>query len=180
MAPLEAVKEAMMIVMTNNIFQFGDAYFLQLLGTAMGTSAACMWATIYFSIHKNDCLLPMFGNHIILYNRYIEDIFGIWIRESDDNWELFKTETNNFRLLKWDFSELSHSVNFLDLMISINHGEITFCTYQKLMNLYHYIPLHSAHPPGLIRGMIYGLVKTYYYQNSRDRDYIIILSLLHK
>jgi hypothetical protein len=28
--------------------------------------------------------------------------------------------------------------------------------------------------------MIYGLVKTYYYQNSRDRDYIIILSLLHK
>ena len=180
MFPLEAVKEAMMIVMTNNIFQFGDAYFLQLLGTAMGTSAACMWATIYFSIHENDCLLPMFGNHIILYNRYIDDIFGIWIGESDDNWELFKIETNNFGLLKWDFSELSHSINFLDLTISINHGEITFCTYQKLMNLYHYIPPHSAHPPGLIRGMIYGLVKTYYFQNSRDRDYITILSLLHK
>ena len=46
--PLEAVIDAMVLVMTNNIFEWGDMYFLQLLGTAMGTSAACMWATIYF------------------------------------------------------------------------------------------------------------------------------------
>ena len=40
--PLEAVKDAMKLVMENNIFQWGDLYFLQMLGTAMGTSAACM------------------------------------------------------------------------------------------------------------------------------------------
>ena len=40
--PLAAVKSAMELVMRNNIFMRGDCYFLQLLGTAMGTSAACM------------------------------------------------------------------------------------------------------------------------------------------
>ena len=47
--PLETVKEAMKLVMRNNVFEYGDLYFLQLLGTAMGTSAACMWATILLS-----------------------------------------------------------------------------------------------------------------------------------
>ena len=178
--PLDAVKDAMKIVMTNNIFQFGDAYFLQLLGTAMGTSAACMWATIYFSVHESDCLLPTFGHHMILYVRYIDDIFGIWIGDSDDDWLLFQNETNSFGVLQWDFSPLSRSINFLDLTISVESGKITFCTYQKLMNLYQYISPHSAHPPGVVRGMVYGLVKTYRNQNSREQDYITILSLLHR
>ncbi len=39
---------------------------------------------------------------------------------------------------------------------------------------------HSAHPPGVVRGMVYGLVKTYHNQNSREQDYITILSLLHR
>jgi len=36
--PLEAVKDAMAIVMRNIIFEWGDKNFLQLFGTAMGTS----------------------------------------------------------------------------------------------------------------------------------------------
>ena len=181
--PLEAVKEAMKIVMTNNIFQFGDAYFLQLLGTAMGTSAACMWATIYFSVHENNCLLPLFGNELFLYVRFIDDIFGIWIGSPDEDnidWKHFQDMTNSFGLLKWKFSELSDSVDFLDLTIQVDNGKITTRTYQKLMNLYQYISPHSAHPPGLVKGMIYGLVKTYFKQNSREQDYISIVSLLHK
>ena len=40
--PLEAIKEAMELVMRNNNFEWGDMCFLQLLGTAMGTSAVCV------------------------------------------------------------------------------------------------------------------------------------------
>jgi hypothetical protein len=41
--PLAAVLEAMVVIMKNNIFEFGTCYFLQLVGTAMGTSATVMW-----------------------------------------------------------------------------------------------------------------------------------------
>ena len=58
--PLEAVKEAIGYIMRNNHFVFGDLNFLQILGTAMGTSAACIWATIYYGYHEVKKLLPTF------------------------------------------------------------------------------------------------------------------------
>ena len=61
--PLQAVKEAMELVMRNNIFEWGDLYFLQLLGTAMGTSSACMWATIYFAVGHT----TKYGHHLPLF-----------------------------------------------------------------------------------------------------------------
>ena len=65
--PLEAVKRAMEHIMRNNVFEFGDMHFLQLIGTAMGTSAAVMFATIYFAYHKATCILPKYGKHLHYY-----------------------------------------------------------------------------------------------------------------
>ena len=59
--PLEAVLEARTIIMKNIIFEFGHYYFLQLLGTAMSTSIAVMWATIYFAYHEVHTLIPNHG-----------------------------------------------------------------------------------------------------------------------
>jgi len=143
--PLEAVKEAMTLVMQNNIFEWGDLRFLQLLGTAMGTSAACMWATIYFGVHESTTLMPRFGNHLLLYCRFIDDIFGIWIGNPNGLYfNQFIEYTNNFGLLKWDFSARSQSVDFLDLTIFIEDGRLLTKTYQKPMNLYQYISMHDT------------------------------------
>jgi hypothetical protein len=38
----EAIICALEIVMRNNLFKFGDTYWLQITGTAMGTPPACM------------------------------------------------------------------------------------------------------------------------------------------
>ena len=75
--PLGAVKDAMVLVRKNNIFEWGNKYFLQLLGTAMGTSAACMWDTVYFAIHETQTLIPTFSSNLLFYKRFIDDIFGI-------------------------------------------------------------------------------------------------------
>ena len=48
------------------------------------------------------------------------------------------------------------------------------------MNLYLYIPPHSAHPPGTIKGMVYGLLRRYYEQNSLREDFLNIMSLLFR
>ena len=48
------------------------------------------------------------------------------------------------------------------------------------MNLCLYIPPHSAHPPGMIKGTVYGLLRRYYEQNSEREDFLLIMSLLFK
>ena len=123
--PLAAVKAVMELVMCNNIFEWGDCYFLQLLGTAMGTSAACMWATIYFAVHEISTLIPKFNTKLLLLLRFIDDIMGIWIGNPlDQDWKDFKRETNNFGILEWEFEEPSKKVNFLDLTITIENNKI--------------------------------------------------------
>ncbi|KAL7517954.1 hypothetical protein ACHAWF_000169, partial [Thalassiosira exigua] len=91
--PLQAVKDAMKILMTNNIFEFGSLHFLQLLGTAMGTSAV---------------LLPDFGKYFYHRHlcRFIDDIFAIWICDAYRSaccpyFDAFTAALNNFGLLKW-------------------------------------------------------------------------------
>ena len=71
----------MATIMLNNHFEFRDLDILKLLGTAMGTSSACMWATMYYGVHESKTLIPKFkpqlkdGKMI----RWINNIFGCWV-----------------------------------------------------------------------------------------------------
>ena len=166
--PLSAVKAAMILVMRNNLFEWGNMYFLQLLGTAMGTSAACMWATIYFATHEINTLIPRYTNNLLIFRRFIDDIFGICIDNGTANaWESFQQDTNDFCILIWEFKELATSVDFLDLTISIKQIKIATNTYQKKLNLYQYIMPRSNHPPGMMQGIIYSLMQNYHRKKHR-------------
>jgi hypothetical protein len=66
------------IVMKHNIFQFDDMFWLQLHSTAMGTSTACMYATLYYAYHERLTLLSTFSNKLLYFCRFIDDIFRIW------------------------------------------------------------------------------------------------------
>jgi hypothetical protein len=50
--PFALIMELLRIVMKYNIFQFDDCWFHLQNGTAMGTYIACIYATIYYSYHK--------------------------------------------------------------------------------------------------------------------------------
>ena len=44
----------------------------------------------------------------------------------------------------------------MDMTISIREDQVVTSLHEKLMNLYLYIPPHSAHPPGVLTGLISG------------------------
>ena len=131
--PLDAVLAAMQIIMTHNIFQWGTMFFLQLIGTAMETSAAVMWATIYFAYHEEYCLIPYHGHKMLYFKRFIDDMFAIWIGNTTTDWDSFCADVNNFGILTWDIEDNApaRSVDFLDLMLTIEDNRIVSKTIQK-------------------------------------------------
>jgi hypothetical protein len=147
--------------MLNNIFSFGNTFWLQLTGTAMETLTACAYATITYGHYENTTILPTFQDNLLYYLRYIDDILGIWLPPKDepDNWENFKNQLDNWGNLKCKVEQPSNQTTFLDLNINIKDSTISFSTYQKPLNLYLYLPPLSAHPPSCLKGLIKGEVQ---------------------
>ncbi|KAL7530990.1 hypothetical protein ACHAWF_003587, partial [Thalassiosira exigua] len=104
--------------------------------------------------------------------RFIDDLFGIWICDECNNpaqcrhWNQFQTKLNNFGVLRWTINEPSKQCVFLDLSIKIDGHRNVTCTYQKPTKLALYLPGSSAHPAGMIKGTIFGLLRRYYKQNT--------------
>ena len=97
--PITAIKEAMVIIMKNHIFEWGELYFLQLIGTAMGTSAAVMWATLYYYYHEKTVLFPKYGTQLRYYRHFIDDMFGIWRWDGNLAWNEFCKDVDDFGIL---------------------------------------------------------------------------------
>jgi hypothetical protein len=158
--PQAALFDALSIVMRNYIFTFGDTFWHQTNGAAMGAPPSPSWATMYFAPHEDECV-DAFPRHILFYRQFIDDIFGIWIDEptaSSDAFTRFQTKMNECEGMIWTFSSLTDTVDFMDVTLSLCAGRITSSLYEKKLNHHLYIPPHSSHPPGVSNGLISGLV----------------------
>jgi hypothetical protein len=155
-----AVIEGLNLIMRNNVFQFGNTYWHQQNGTAMGVSPSCMYATLYFATYEQT-LIEKYPE-LKIYKRYIDDVIGIWIpRTTNDEirWHTYQQEMNNFGRLRWELSQRLVTINFLDLTLNINHqGIISTKLFEKPENLYLYLPAQSAHPFSNLKGLIHGMV----------------------
>ena len=160
--PVNAVIEALRIVMCNNMFQFGDTFWIQLTGTAMGAPPAPTYATLAFGTHEEN-FLPDHEAHLVYYGRYIDDVFGIWHHHPDPAldtqlWTRFTTDLQAYDGLIWELSDRLPSINYLDIQITIQDSRITTDLYTKALNLHLYLPPRSAHPPGVLYGLVAGTV----------------------
>ena len=149
----------------------------------MGTPVACIYATLFFAFHERTTLLPKYNKNLLYYGRQIDDILLVW-QDNDPSlpFSTFFHDLNNLCNLKWTTSKLQTTVNFLDLTISIDPNTHTIVTtsYHKPKHLFNYLPPHSAHAPGVLKSLIYGLFQTYYHQNTKHHDFLTNISKLHQ
>ena len=92
--PPAVLMESLRLLMTNNVFQFGDTYLLQKLVIAMIAPLESPWATIFFGINE-EAVLAQFGYILQLYCRFIDDVLGIWLVDPNpakhhQKWTAFK------------------------------------------------------------------------------------------
>jgi len=177
--PLVLFMQCLEIVMSRNVFRFGDTYWAQLKGTAMGSAPAPMYATLYFGICEQYFIHTY--PELMFYRRYIDDGLGVWVHQSHltpdfaaRRWERFKDRFNRICTLNWTFGDLEKSVDFLDLSISFSDdGRLRTQIYEKALNLYLYLPPHSCHPPGMLKGLIYGMIYRFYRLSTNPEDALV-------
>jgi hypothetical protein len=172
--PKEFFLTTLETVMNNNIFSFGNTFWQQLQGTAMGTPAAPLYSILTYGYHENTQILPTFKENLLYYKRYIDDVIGIWVDSPHNSWDSFKARLNGFGTLHWNIENLTTSTTFLDINIQIINQKIQTSTFQKELNLYLYIPPISAHPASCFKGLIVGELLRYWKQNSSIQDFVNI------
>ena len=107
----EVLNELMNLVLTNNVFEFNEHFYLQTQGTAMGTKMAPAYANLFMG-KLEEHLIKLAHNHIHTWKRFIDDIFIIW------------TGTIT------EFEQYMHTINQIHLTIKFTHeisnSELTF------------------------------------------------------
>ncbi|KAL7510431.1 hypothetical protein ACHAXN_010625, partial [Cyclotella atomus] len=138
-----------------------------------GNRSCAVWlANLYFCFNEKCKLLLRFKDffaRILFYARFVDEVFLIWLKECDLQWKALVLMFNDFGILKWECLKLKTSVDFLDLTLTIEGNRVVAKTYQKPENPYLYIPPHSAHPAGMINGIVLLLLRTYWRQTPSTR-----------
>lgn len=186
---LPAIKLGLQLVMQHNYFEFGDTLWLQRQGTAMGTSVAPAFASLYVA-HFEAIVRREFSAHMAYYRRFIDDIFILWFDADLDpalpSLMAFKDRLSELSRLNFTITTSPSEINFLDLTVlrytSCQTPDDTAVfhtrTFQKPLNLHLYLPAKSAHPTGVLKSTIFGLVQTYWHQNSLAKDRAAIIKAL--
>lgn len=167
-------------VLRNNFFTAGRSFdalspfYRQLVGVAMGTPAAVMFAVIFMHTLEEQAFnivraSPTFGDPtaVGLYSRYIDDVFAVIDAPSLDHatehvTRLLAQLSALDPLIQFDGVLVGVSVPCLDLVISVAlDGSFSCDVFQKALNKFSYIPYSSAHSLSCLSGFIKGELLRY-------------------
>ena len=161
--PTDYVMKIVRLVMTKNIFSFNEEYWLQLLGTCMGTRVSPSYANLFMGVLEKKMIHncpPHLKQFIYLWKRFIDDILLFW----SGTWLQFQ---KFFEFLNWYHATIKfdkpcynpsdNSCNFLDLKISIKDRVIRTDLYRKPTDKPRALLPSSAHPNHIPTNIIYSM-----------------------
>ena len=158
--PTQFLVTLLTLVLTCNILIFDNVYYLQRIGTAMGTRVAPTFACLFMGCIEMMMLDKWKGTKPKLYRRYIDDIFFVW---TGDEAELLQfidhlNKFHPFLKFKASYNFETRSVDFLDTIISItNNNLIKTNLYEKAGKKCSYLITSSCHPKHNIENIPYSL-----------------------
>ena len=136
----------------------------------MGTRVAPNFANVYVGrFEENFIYKTEWFNYILIWVRFIDDIFLIWKGDIDSITEFIGHLNNAAPSIKFTHEISTNSVNFLDTtVLKDRQGNISTEVYQKPTDTHPYLHWTSAHPPHLKQSIPYR-------QALRLREYVLPL-----
>uniref|UniRef100_A0A8C5M2E7 Reverse transcriptase domain-containing protein n=1 Tax=Leptobrachium leishanense TaxID=445787 RepID=A0A8C5M2E7_9ANUR len=156
--PLEQVEfilEGIEFILRNNYFSFNNQFYLQCMGTAMGTRFAPSYANLFMAYWESQWSGVSCGwaHNLILYRRYIDDLLFIWKGDEESLKRFHGLLNQNDWGIKLDLQYSRHTINFLDLTLYIEGGTVKSKTYFKPVDVNNYIESTSCHAPAWLKSV---------------------------
>lgn len=146
------------LIMRNNYVVFKGIYYLQQVGTCMGTPCAPIFANVFVFEHEKHLMNRYINDgSLYIYRRLIDDVFAIF--NNDDTSKRFWREYNQIDPSIQTTSEQQPGLDYLDLHVYKGHrfnttissfARLDVRLHQKIHNRYAYLPFYSYHPRSTI------------------------------
>ena len=142
------------MILKSNAFRFGNEYYRQITGTAMGTPMAPNYANLFMDNFEQNLLhdySQKTGLSPLVWFRFIDDIYFKWTSNKDllDHFISFTQNYSKSKNMKSKTKfeiNLSTKVHFLEVTVSLKHGKLRKILFTKLTDSHFYINTSSCHP----------------------------------
>ena len=138
--PTKIITTFLALILKLNNFIFNSKFYLHIKGRAMGTICAPSYANIFMSVFEEKHIYPLIKNKSVIYLRYIDDIFMVWIK-SESELRHFMNEINQkHQSIKFDFKFSKESIEFLDTLVYIgSKNRLQITLYKKRTDCQNYL-----------------------------------------
>ena len=146
----------LMLILSLNNFVFNEEHYVQVNGASMGTKCAPTYASLFMGLFEQTHILPKIQDNILLYSRYIDDIFFLWKGTERELQEFLAGVNDLHPTIKFDYNISKSSINFLDTKISISGGRLSTSVFTKPTDRKAYVHNRSYHPKSTKEAIAYG------------------------
>lgn len=163
--------ELLRLSLTRNDFSFGDRWFLQTSGVAMGKAFGGSFANLYLQEWETNALAAS-PRRPTLWRRYQDDIFMVWDHGEPALQQFVSLLNNADPHIQVDLIVHSDSIRYLDLEVYRSEDNtfghrIGF----KETACHRLLPPNSYHAPHVFRGVLYSQLLRFATHSSSSADF---------
>ena len=169
----QSILEALDLCLENNVFSFNDQNYRQKGGVGTGNKMSPPYTCLGMGKFEKSALSSGFPlvELICLWKRFIDDIIMLF-RGTEEQCQDLVTWLNSLEpgVIKFKYEYSKNRVEFLDLVISIEHGKLVTNLFIKPSNKQLYLDFMSNHPEPCKEAIIYGQALRILERCSKDED----------
>lgn len=132
------------LILELNNFEFDGVNYVQVSGTSMGTKIGPNYANIFMGCLETNFLATQ-SLKPLYYKRYIDDIFMIWQHGEMELLAFIEAFNLAHPTISLSHSYSTHSINFLDVTVTVSQGRLQTNLYRKPTDTRQYLHFHSSH-----------------------------------
>ena len=153
------------MIVKSNAFRFGNEYYRQVTGTAMGTPMGPNCANLFMDNFEQNLLRDysqITGLSPLVWFRFIGAIFFIWTdnKESLDHFIFFTqnySKSKNMKSqIKFKINLSTNEVHLLDVTVYLKHGKFRTTLFTKPTDSHFYLNTSSCHRSCVLKNIAKG------------------------